>query len=621
MDKELATTNAARNKKKLRATATKTASTRGVSGGKAKVAKSTSSNKKSQVQAPNGLTKDKLSSLPPEILQLTLNNIKDPSTISALGRTCKSLYSIMMPRLYGCIAVAAMFHAHIPKLIRTLEPHLTIAQKKQLKKEGKYKGQQERYSSRLDEKAKPICATYVRQMIVGVADPGRKHRYIVDRYIEEAFKNMDNLEIVETRVLTKSIAQSLASLKNLKALRLFSSSVEAEDMKPLAKIKNLKHLDIQDYSGFGNSIDRNITQSILRNSMSTLQSLVVETNMYAGNFLQDWKGKAAGMDGTTPESCSFTALKSLSLSGITIDASAVKSLHKAIDFMRLGELTIVHFNDTDGLLLQYLTSFTSSQSTGTGINLRKLSLKMSDNTFGHTSEQKKAQFEAKCRFISSFGTLTTLELPDYGQYPDSIATNPGLADILLQAILKHKNLRCLRIPYKGKMSGMKVPYLSATTVEVIIAGLPQLQEFEFAPEEEQIDQIAEALVKSPRLKNVTCFPYTSWGSYPAPDHPGDNIISSILKAFLSYEDSKCTGKFVWEDHYQLRRVSLSWKTWDIASKFGKGEKGMMKPEKIKGKDEQREVWFRDVTRSFARRIHVGYDPDHEWVEKVDKEIL
>jgi hypothetical protein len=109
----------------------------------------------------------------------------------------------MMPRLYGRIAVAAMFHAHIPKLIRTLEPHLTIAQKKQLKKEGKYKGQQERYPRGLDEKAKPICASYVRQIIVGVVDPGKKHRYIVDRYIEEAFKNMDNLEIVETRVFSK----------------------------------------------------------------------------------------------------------------------------------------------------------------------------------------------------------------------------------------------------------------------------------------------------------------------------------------------------------------------------------------------------------------------------------
>lgn len=75
-----------------------------------------------------------------------------------------------MPRLYNRVAVAAAYHAHIPKLIRTLEPHLTIAQKKQLKKEGKYKGQQERYPSGLSEKARPICATYVSQMIVGMAD-------------------------------------------------------------------------------------------------------------------------------------------------------------------------------------------------------------------------------------------------------------------------------------------------------------------------------------------------------------------------------------------------------------------------------------------------------------------
>jgi len=123
--------------------------------------------------------------------------------MSKLSRSCKKFYSLMMPRLYGRIAVAAMFHAHIPKLIRTLEPLLTIKQKKQLKKEGKYKGQQERYSSGLNEDAKPICATYVRKIVVGVSDPGKKHKYIVERYLEEVFKNLDKLEIVETHVLTK----------------------------------------------------------------------------------------------------------------------------------------------------------------------------------------------------------------------------------------------------------------------------------------------------------------------------------------------------------------------------------------------------------------------------------
>lgn len=108
----------------------------------------------------------------------------------------------MTPLLYHRVIIAAPFHAHIAKLIRTLEPLLTISQKKQLKKEGKYKGQQDRYSSKLDENTIPTCINYVRQFVIGRCDPGKKHQYIVDRYLEEAFKNMKNLEIVQTEVLT-----------------------------------------------------------------------------------------------------------------------------------------------------------------------------------------------------------------------------------------------------------------------------------------------------------------------------------------------------------------------------------------------------------------------------------
>lgn len=158
---------------------------------------------KAQPMPPAATTGAKISLLPPEVMKMVLDNITEQSTMSALGRTSKTFYSLMMPRLYGRIAVAAMFHAHIPKLIRTIEPHLTIAQKKQLKKEGTYKGQQERYASGLDQKAIPICAGYVRQLVVGVSDPGKKHRYICDRYVEEALKNMVNLRIVETRVLSE----------------------------------------------------------------------------------------------------------------------------------------------------------------------------------------------------------------------------------------------------------------------------------------------------------------------------------------------------------------------------------------------------------------------------------
>jgi hypothetical protein len=131
------------------------------------------------------------------------HQIKDPSTIGKLGRTNKGYYELMMPLLHKRIAVAAPYHAHIAKTIRTLEPYLTIAQKRQLKKEGAYKGQQERYSTKLDANEMPICASYARQIVVGYTDPGRKHEYIVHRYLEETLKNVSNLEIVELTFLTE----------------------------------------------------------------------------------------------------------------------------------------------------------------------------------------------------------------------------------------------------------------------------------------------------------------------------------------------------------------------------------------------------------------------------------
>jgi len=108
-----------------------------------------------------------------------------------------------MPLLHKRIAVAAPYHAHISKLIRNLEPYLTITQKRQLKREGTYKGQQERYSSKLDANEIPACASYPRQMVVGYSDPGRKHQYIVHRYVEETLKNTSNLEIAEMSFLTE----------------------------------------------------------------------------------------------------------------------------------------------------------------------------------------------------------------------------------------------------------------------------------------------------------------------------------------------------------------------------------------------------------------------------------
>jgi hypothetical protein len=108
-----------------------------------------------------------------------------------------------MAAVHNHIAVKVGFFAHIPNVIRLLEPHLSIAQKKQLKKEARYKGQQDRFSSRLDPDVVPGCAQYVRQMTIGGIDPGKKHKKVVVRTLEEVLKNLSNLEVLDTTVLTE----------------------------------------------------------------------------------------------------------------------------------------------------------------------------------------------------------------------------------------------------------------------------------------------------------------------------------------------------------------------------------------------------------------------------------
>lgn len=117
--------------------------------------------------------------------------------------TSKRYYALVMAIIHKRISVSTSFWAHIPHVIRRIEPHLSIAQKKQLKREGQYKGQQEKFSTRLDPNAVPPCASNVRQMIIGKIDPGKKHKPLVLRYFEEVLKNLHNLEAFDAEDLTE----------------------------------------------------------------------------------------------------------------------------------------------------------------------------------------------------------------------------------------------------------------------------------------------------------------------------------------------------------------------------------------------------------------------------------
>jgi hypothetical protein len=136
-------------------------------------------------------------SLSPELLDLILNKIMDRPTIRALVLTCKAFYYMLTPRLHHRVSVFPGYHSQVVELIRTLEPYMTIEKKKQLHIEAKFNGQQVLFQTGLDEKLRPLCASWVKQLAVGVLGVRRELRQVTFRYIEEALINLENLETVQ----------------------------------------------------------------------------------------------------------------------------------------------------------------------------------------------------------------------------------------------------------------------------------------------------------------------------------------------------------------------------------------------------------------------------------------
>ncbi|KAJ4129867.1 hypothetical protein NW768_006837 [Fusarium equiseti] len=153
-----------------------------------------------QSYVPVNSSLGRISYLPPEVMNMIID---DKTCLKNLTMTSKALYSLAMPQLFKRIERSCGLHVHIAKLIKTTEPFLSIEQRKQLKKEDIYKGQQETFPDDVDPDKKPEISNYVRQILVETGDPGKKHRYIVYRYVEELLENLDNLELWGSWMLTE----------------------------------------------------------------------------------------------------------------------------------------------------------------------------------------------------------------------------------------------------------------------------------------------------------------------------------------------------------------------------------------------------------------------------------
>ena len=253
-------------------------------------------------------------------------------------------------------------------------------------------------------------------------------------------------------------------------------------MEALGSIKNLRYLDLQGSNIYYMAGVGKAMREILQNSANTLEGAEFHLSWNAEGLFDQWP-----KDKQVAGQHYMSALKILTLSGLHVDENVIKVWDKAINFMALRELTVSNFEDKEYLLFQHLTSqSTLAQSGNKPISLRKLFLRMSGQSYGCTAELKAADLKSKCDFLSSFDTLTSLELSQYGEYSSNIMTNPGLSRYLLQGILKHKRLQTLKISYAGMSSQIKIPFLSGWEVEQLVTGLPDLREFQFAPDEHQI---------------------------------------------------------------------------------------------------------------------------------------
>ncbi|KAE9969368.1 hypothetical protein EG327_010662 [Venturia inaequalis] len=553
-------------------------------------------------QAPTGprstSSEDALSSLTPELLYMVLDNIKDSSTIGKLARTSKLYYSIMMPLLHKRVAAAAAYHAHIPKLIRTLEPHLTITQKKQLKTEGKYKGQQA-------------------------------------RYVEEALKNMVNLEMLDLSVLTIAMSESIASLKNLQALRLIpkESEFKNETLEPLLKIKNLKHLSLHNLSYY--CLDEvNFLRSMLLNSSTTLQSLSI-SNAHGTSFMAGFPDLVVKDRVLSQREYAFRALKSLELYGMPSRAQLVYPLQKAIDFMALRDLT-VEGQELDRFIQTLAGLARLASDKGAKISLRSLTLDMYLTDHRAMTGQIRRMISAASSFLSAFDSLKSLEVKDF-QCHKNAAIDPLSTVSLLQAITKHKGLRTLKFSCTGTSDNYRVAFFRASSVTAIVDNCQHLREFEFAPHESEIvsifpslvtifsnrtrtdfcrlhavqDAIGQAISQSDSLISLKHSSFT----YPRPENSDLKILSSIIKPYLSRDLVQDSESFLWESHFKLRNISIGRLVWEISSKFGKGTKGMKKAEKMQSRDGKREVMYRDV--SGVAFQGEAYAPSSKWLDRVE----
>lgn len=285
------------------------------------------------------------------------------------------------------------------------------------------------------------------------------------------------------------MANSIAALKHLKALRLVDSRIVEKTASPLSQLSGLKHITFQ--AGMLSDLvsgPQKVLQTILARSLSTLISLDVRAFGYSSNFLERFEDRIEEHDPDALEQPHyFTALKSVTLIGHCWEGERAllwTDLNKSIDFLQLRELRFIQLGKGNVILFKHLEDLFSKADEGS-IQLRRLSVDLdADKSSPVASEE---HLESIYRFLASFDTLASLNVLEHNVFtrshlPQRRFPNPGLSRKLQQAIINHKHLESLRFKYRGHPPY----YVSAEVIETFTKSLPRLQVLEIAPKDDDL---------------------------------------------------------------------------------------------------------------------------------------
>ncbi|XEU99744.1 hypothetical protein FSHL1_005031 [Fusarium sambucinum] len=568
----------------------------------------------SSVQTSANTSKGPFSSLPPEVFNLVIEKVEDTKSLGNLSKTSKAFHSLVTPQLFKRVEGSVSFHAHIAKLIRTIEPLLTIKQRKQLKKEGQYKGQQESFPKNADDNERPEIADCVRQALFDIGDPGKKHRYIVFRYIEELLEIADNLEVFAATDLTEPMATKLAAKKNLQALWLHTSWKNNSAAEALTAIKGLKHLYLFTSNWFGTA---GPPLELIWNSRFTLRSLDLDRFYFYSLYNEAVEKSNDKAESSNPQH-DLIALRSFSIKGATIDTHEVDSLTRAIDFSALDNLKFGYKNVKIGLLYRHLIDIFSG-ATSNDIKLRSLSLNLGSQAFSNMTRMaaKPEEEDPGIDFISSFNTLTSLTVVDAGIHSLNLP-NPGLKDTLLHGLFMHINLTTLEFRDSISIPGWKMPCLDTQMVKRFIENFPQLKHFRFYPERKQLNEIAEALSRGHNLESVGM---NTRGGINEDEEEGPEFLRQLVLPILNRDSDDNKGDYQWEDHSKFNRLTMGVTVWEVGSKLGKAKKGLKKAQKIaSASNSKRTVMYREITRPLYLWLRGDLNKMEEWVNKIAKNL-